>query len=329
MTLSRRELLGAVPAAALLATIARSAQAQAGFQQARIITGFAAGGTADVISRRAAAKLAPDYAPTVFVENRTGAGGQIAVQYVKTQPADGATVLQTPMSMLCIYPHIYKKLPYDPVADLTPVSLGCTFDLAFGVGPGVPASVKTINDYLAWVKADPKKGTFGVPAAGSIAHFMGVLIGRAGGVQLQQVAYRGTLPAIQEMIGGTIPAVCGPVGEFTQFVQAGKCRLIATAGAKRSRFAPDVPTLGEQGLKNMVYRDWFGFYLPPHAKAETVQKLNAGLVSALAAPDVVSGLAQMGLEAASSTPSELARMQASELEMWAPLVKSIGFSADT
>lgn len=328
MTVSRRQVLATLPAAAL-AAVATRASAEAGLDTARIITGFAAGGTADVISRRAAARMTPGYAHNMYVENKTGAGGQIAVQYVKAQPADGATVLQTPMSMLCIYPHIYKSLPYDPVADLTPVSLGCTFDLAWGVGPEVPASVKTVNDYMAWVKANPKQRAFGVPAAGSIAHFMGVLMGRAAGVDLQQIAYRGTLPAIQAMIGGTIPAVCGPVGEFTQFVRAGKCRLLATAGAKRSRFAPDVPTLGEQGMKNMVYRDWFAFYLPPKAAPERVQRLNAALVSALAAPDVVAALAQMGLEAESSTPADLAAMQRKELAMWAPLVKSIGFSADT
>lgn len=329
MTVSRRQALAAVPAAGLLAALGRSAWAQSGFETARIITGFAAGGTADVISRRAAEKMQPGYARTVLVENRTGAGGQIAVQYVKAAASDGATVLQTPMSMLCIYPHIYKKLPYDPVADLSPVSLGAVFDLAFGVGPMVPASVKTVNDYLAWAKESPKRGSFGVPAAGSIAHFMGVLLGRAGGVELQQVPYRGTLPAIQEMVGGQLPAVCGPVGEFTQFVKAGKCCLLATAGAKRSRFAPEVPTLVEQGFKDMVYRDWFAFYLPPRSSPEQVQRLHAALASALAAPDVVAGLAAIGLEAQSSTPSELVAMQRKELELWDPLVKAIGFTADS
>jgi tripartite-type tricarboxylate transporter receptor subunit TctC len=329
MPISRRHLLGTVPAAALMAGLGRPAWAQNNLELARIITGFAAGGTADVISRRAAEKMRPGYARNLLVENKTGAGGQIAVQFVKAAAPDGATVLQTPMSMLCIYPHIYKKLSYDPVADLTPVSLGCVFDIAFGVGPQVPASVKTVPDYLAWVKANPRMASFGVPAAGSIAHFIGVLLGRAGGVELQQVAYRGTLPAIQEMIGGQIPAVCGPVGEFTQFVQAGKCRLLATAGARRSKFAPGVPTLVEQGFKDMVYRDWFAFYLPARAPAEVVQHLNSSLASVLAAPDVVDGLAAIGLEAASSTPAELAAMQRAEVDKWAPLVRAIGFSADS
>jgi tripartite-type tricarboxylate transporter receptor subunit TctC len=329
VTLTRRDILAAAPAAGLLAAFGPSAWAQTATPEiVRMITGFAAGGTADVISRRAAEKLRPGYARNVLVENRTGAGGQIAVQYVKGQPADGTTILQTPMSMLCIYPHIYRKLPYDPVADLTPVSLGCVFDIAFGVGPQVPDSVKSLPQYVAWAKANPKMASFGVPAAGSIAHFIGVLLGRTGGATLQQVPYRGTLPAIQEMIGGQIPAVCGPVGEFTQFVQAGKCRLLGLAGARRSKFAPDVPTFVEQGLKDMVFRDWFAFYLPPKAAPELVHRLQANLATALAAPDVVEALAAIGLEAASSTPAELAAMQKAELEKWAPLVRSIGFSAD-
>ena len=330
MTISRRNILAAASAAGLLASLTNQVQAQGqSIEVTRVITGFAAGGTSDVISRRVAEKIRPGYARNTLVENRTGAGGQIAVQFVRSAAPDGAAILMTPMSMLCIYPHIYKKLPYDPVADLTPVSLGAVFDLAFGVGPQVPASVKNLQDYLAWAKANPKLASFGVPAAGSIPHFVGVLLGKSGGVELQQVAYRGTLPAIQEMIGGQIPAVCGPVGEFTQFVASGKCRLLGTCGPQRSKFALTVPTFAEQGLKDMVFRDWFAFYLPAKAPADMVQRLNASLVAALAAPDVIEGLAAIGLESTSSTPGELANMQRTDVERWAPLVKSIGFSADS
>lgn len=332
MHISRRTVLGA-SSSLLLPALNLRALAQTGamspLELSKVITGFAPGGTADVTSRRAADKLHPAIARNVVVENRTGAGGQIAIQYVRGQPADGSAILLTPMSMLCIYPHIYKKLPYDPVADLTPVSLACVFDTAFGVGPQVPESVRTLPDYLKWVKANPKSATFGVPAAGSLPHFAGVLLGRAGGVELQQVAYRGTLPAIQEMVGGTIPAVCGPVGEFTQFLQAGKCRLLGVAGTQRSRFAPTVPTFVEQGFANMVYRDWFGFYLPPKAPSEVVQRVNSALVAALSSQDVVEGLNTVGLEATSSSPAELAARQRAEVQKWAPLVASIGFSADT
>lgn len=328
MSLHRRHLLQASAALALPA-LGTTARAQAAFDTVKIITGFPPGGTSDTICRRVAAKMAPGYGRSVVVENRTGAGGQIAIQGVRTMAPDGATLLQTPMSMLGIYPHIYRKLPYDPVADLSPVSLGCTFDFGFAVGPAVPASVKTIADFLAWCKANPDKANYGSPAAGSVPHFIGVLLGRQGGVDLKHVPYRGTQPAILEMVGGQIQAVSGPIGEFTQHVAAGKCRLLAATGASRSRFAPDTPTLVEQGLRDMAFSEWFGFYLPGKASADVVQRANAALRAALADKETVDGLAVMGLEAKSSTPAELAALLEADTRRWGPIVKSIGFTVES
>lgn len=327
MSINRRHVLQTVGSSALLSALGQSAWAQT-LESVKLVTGFSPGGTSDTICRRVADKLRTGYARTAVVENKTGAGGQIAIQSMKGQPADGSVILQTPMSMLGIYPHIYKKLAYDPLTDVVPVSLGCTFDFGFAVGPSVPASVKTVPEFLAWCKANPGQANFGSPAAGSVPHFIGTLIGRSAGIDLKHVPYRGTQPAILDMIGGQLPAVSGPVGEFTQHVAAGKCRLIATSGAKRSKFAPGVATLTEQGLKDMAFNEWFGFYLPAGATPATVQRVNAALRSALAAPDVVDGLATMGLEAASSSPAALAAMLKADTERWAPLVKAIGFSAD-
>lgn len=329
MLITRRSLLQYGATATALSGLIPHAFAQATFDTVKIITGFPPGGTSDTICRRVAVKLAPGYGKSVLVENRPGAGGQIAIQGVRSMAADGATLLQTPMSMLGIYPHIYKKLSYDPVADLTPVSLGCTFDFGFAVGPSVPASVKSINDFLAWCKANPAQANFGSPAAGSVPHFIGVLLGRAQGLDLRHVPYRGTQPAILDMIGGQIQAVSGPIGEFTQHVAAGKCRLLAATGTARSKFAPDTPTLLEQGLKDMAYSEWFGFYLPGNAAPDVVQRANAALRAALADKDTVDGLALMGLEAKSSTPGELAAMLKADTERWGPIVKAIGFTADS
>lgn len=328
MTLDRRALLRAL-AATPLASATLHARAQAAFETVKIITGFPPGGTSDTICRRVAAKLAPGYGKSVVVENRTGAGGQIAIQGVKTMAPDGTTILQTPMSMLGIYPHIYRKLSYDPVADLTPVSLGCTFDFGFAVGPAVPASVKSITDFLAWCKANPAQANFGSPAAGSVPHFIGALLGRNAGIDLKHVPYRGTQPAILEMVGGQLQAVSGPIGEFTQHVAAGKCRLLAATGTARSKFAPDTPTLVEQGLKDMTFSEWFGFYLPAKAAPDVVQRANAALRTALADKETVDGLALMGLESKSSTPAELAAMLKADTERWAPIVKAIGFTAES
>jgi tripartite-type tricarboxylate transporter receptor subunit TctC len=329
MTVTRRDTLTA-SAAALLSGWGRAfAQAAPPFDTVKVVTGFPPGGTSDTICRRVASKLAPGYGKSVVVENRVGAGGQIAVQSFKSAPADGTSILQTPMSMLGIYPHIYKKLQYDPATDVTPVSLGATFDFGFAAGPAVPASVRNIPEFLDWCKANPNQANFGSPGAGAVPHFIGVLIGRSAGIDLKHVPYRGTQPAILEMIGGQIQAVSGPVGEFIQHVAAGKCRLLATTGAVRSKFAPSVPTLLEQGLKDMAFNEWFGFYLPAKASPEVVQRANAALRAALAEREVIEGLETMGLESKSSTPAELAAMLKADTERWGPVVKAIGFTADS
>ena len=323
----RRRLFQA--AAALLPALALPARAQATLDTVKIITGFPPGGSSDTLCRRVAAKLVPGYARSAVVENRTGAGGQSAIQGVRSLPPDGATLLQTPMSMLGVYPHIYRRLAYDPVADLSPVSLGCTFDFGFAVGPTVPAAVRNVADFMAWCKANPAQANYGSPAAGSVPHFIGVLLGRSAGVDIKHVPYRGTQPAILDMIGGQLPAVCGPIGEFTQHVAAGKCRLIAATGTSRNRFAPDTPTLVEQGLRDMAFSEWFGFFLPGKAPADVVQRANTALRAALADKETIDGLAVMGLEAKSSTPGELAALLDADTRRWGPIVKAIGFTAES
>ena len=267
-------------------------------------------------------------AKSVTVENKTGAGGQIAIQYAKGQPADGSTLLQSPTSMFTIYPHIFKKLPYDPVADVTPVSLACVFDFGFAVGPLVPANVKNIADFVAWAKANPSQANFGSPAAGSTPHFVGALLGKITGIDLKHAAYRGTQPAMADLLGGNLAAVSGPIGDITQHLATGKVRILATSGAKRNRFAPDVPTYTEQGLKDMVHSEWFAFHLPPKAAPELVARMNSALKAALASKDVVDGLATFGLEAMSCSPAELVDLLKQDTAKWAPIVKSIGFTAD-
>jgi tripartite-type tricarboxylate transporter receptor subunit TctC len=296
---------------------------------ARILAGFAPGGTVDVTARRVADKLRDVLAKSVVVENRTGAGGQIALSGLKTSPADGLTLLVTPMSMLGIYPHTYKKLPYDPVADFQPVSQAVRFDFGFGVGPMVPASVKTLAEFVTWCKANPKDANFGSPAAGSVPHFVAELFGRAAGFDFKHVPYRGTQPAIADMMGGQVASVSGPVGEFLQHLPTGRARLLATSGPARNKFAPSVATYAEQGFKDIVFEEWFGFYMPAKVPADVLARASTAIRNALSAPDVVDALALMGLEARPSTPAELAALLKRDTERWAPLVKTIGFTADS
>ena len=327
MRTSRRELLhiALASAAAGLPLVGRTQT----LDTAKILTGFAAGGTVDTLARRVAAHMNGSYAKAVVVDTRTGAGGQIAITALKTSPADGSVLLVTPMSMLGIYPHTYTKLPYDPLADLAPVSLGVVFDMGFAVGPQVPATVKTVPEFLEWCKAHPTNANFGSPAPGSVPHFVGELIGRAGKVDLRHVGFRGSQPAILDMMGGQIAAVSAPVGEFLPHLSGGKVRLLATSGAARNKFVPGTPTLVEQGFKDLVFGEWFAFYLPGKAAPDVVQKANAAVRAALADKDVVSGLAAMGLEAQSSSPAELAALLKADTEKWGPIVKAIGFTAES
>lgn len=327
MTIDRRQFIQAS-----VATLAAGSAGAPAFAQSldttRIVIGFAPGGTIDLAGRRIADKLAPGFAKTAIVENRTGAGGQIAAQAVKNAPPDGSLVLLTPTSPMSLHLYTYKKLPYDPVADFTPAAGASLFDYALAVGPMVPASVRTVQDFLAWCKANPNNANFGSAGQGSAAHFIGAALGKAGNADLRHVAFRGSQPALADMIGGQLAAVVGPTGEFMSNVKGGRIRLLATSGPKRGKFTPDTPTMAEQGFKDLAYVGWFGFFLPAKAPADLVQRLNAGVNQALAQPDVVESLAAAYMEPMPVSPAQLTQMLRTETEFWSRLVKTLGFSPD-
>ena len=326
MELSRRQFVQGTAASLLLGSALPSWSQ--GLETAKVVIGFAPGGTIDVTGRRVADKLAPVFARAAIAENKTGAGGQIAVQAVKTAAADGSMILLTPASPLGLHPFTYRKLPYDPVADLLPVSGAAVFDYALAVGPMVPASVKTVPEFLAWAKAHPEKASFGSAGNGSAANFIGSALAKAGKVDLRHIPYRGSQPAILEMIGGQLAAVVGPTGEFMGQVKAGKARLLATSGPRRGRFTPDTPTYAEQGFAQLAYLGWFGFYVPARTPPEVVERLNAAIRSALTAGDVTDSLAQMYLEPYPTTPQQLAALLKTETEFWSGLVKAIGYTPE-
>lgn len=318
----------ALGAAAMLPLSARAQQAPA-IETARILVGFAAGGTTDVMARRLADRLRGNYARTAVVDNRAGAGGRVAIELLTTAAPDGTTLLLTPCSMMYIYPHIYTKLSYDPFVDVTPVSQTCSTVFALGVGPAVPDSVRTVRDFMAFAKANPDKATYGSPAAGSTPHFVGALIERAAGTEIRHVAFRGSQPAIVDMMGGQVSAVSAPVGEFLPHMKTGKVRILATSGAQRTRFAPDVPTFTEQGHREMEATEPYAVFLPGKASPEVLQRANAAVRAAAASPEFAEGIAQMGLEAVSNTPADLSRLIRTEHDRWGPVVKTIGFKADS
>lgn len=326
----RSFIQGSASLAALsLAPMVTRALAQAMPDNLRVVCGFAPGGTSDTISRRTADRLAGTYARNVVVENRAGAGGRIAIDAVKAATPDGTTLLLTPGSMLFIYPHIYKQLSYNPFTDLIPVSTAANIVHGIAVGPAVPDAVKTINDFIGWCKANPAKANYGSPAAGSTPHFIGSMIEKAAGVQMTHVGFKGTQLAIVDMMGGQIPAVIGPDGEFLPHIKSGRVRMLATSGPRRSQYHPEVATFAEQGLKDIVVQEWFGFFMPARTPVEIITRAANGIRAALRAQSVIDSFNLMGMEAAASTSAELAARLKSDYDFWQPIVKATGFTAES
>lgn len=325
----RRQLIlaGAATAAGIPALPGRAFAAEPP-GQVKILCGFPPGGTTDMVSRRVADRLrAEGYAKVVLVDNRPGVGGRIAVEELRRQPPDGATMLLTPASMVTLYPYLYSKLSYG-VDDVTPVCTACNLEFGFGVGPAVPESIRTLKDFLAWVKANPDKGSFGSPGPGTPPHFVGALLAKESGVDLQHVAYKGSAPGIQDLLGGQVPAFSSPIGDYLQYLKAGKLRLLATSGPKRTPFTPDVPTYVEQGFPKLSIGEWYGFFLPGGAKPELVEHAAAAIRRAVSAPGIVESFAQFGLQAGANTPAEQLRAVKEENAAWGPIVKTIGFKPE-
>ena len=297
-------------------------------EAARIVVGFPPGGAPDLVARRLADQLAGKLAKVVIVDNRPGASGRIAVDIARQSPPDGLTLLLNPAGVLTINPHSFKKLNYEPFKDFTPISLAAMIDFGFAVGPSVPSEVKTIADFAAWAKANPGKVTYGSPAAGAPPHFVGDVLSRSLGLGMTHVPYRGATPALNDLMGGQISALVLTLGDLIQQSKAGRLRMLAASGPARSRFAPELPTFAEQKIAGLTQRDWFGIYIPGTPTAEVAAKVSAAVKAALASPEYSRTLAVGGIEAASSTPQELDKLGRADLELWGPIVKASGFSAD-
>ena len=326
----RRHFLQTLSSAAALAALAPLTTRAQALDQVKIMYGFPPGSAGDSVARRVAEKLGGTaYSKNPgFVENKPGAGGRIAVETLKNSPADGTVLTLAPVSALAVYPHIYPKLSYKP-EDVTPVSIGAVMHHGLAVGPAVPPEVKTLKDFLAWAKANPDKASFGSPGAGSMPHLLGALLNLRAGVDIKHVPYRGTVPSITDLVGGQIAAAVNPSGDYLQYMKSGKVRVLATSGKKRSPYLPDVPTFTELGYPDVTSEEWFGFYAPAKTPAATIASANAAITAALKDKSVIDALGMVGLVAHGSTPQEMAADQKAEFERWGPLVKQIGFTAES
>jgi tripartite-type tricarboxylate transporter receptor subunit TctC len=325
--LDRRRLL-AVSVSGLAATVTprtSPARADVGDRAARIVVGFQPGGSLDMIARVLAEEM-KDYAPTLIVENKPGAGGRIALEAIKHGPSDGSVMILTPSSTLVLNPHIYKKLGYDPIKDFTPVTtVGLVgFDLA--VGPKVPGSVRSLAEFIAWCKANPGHAAYGSPGAGTGHQFVGAMFARAAGVDLVHVPYRGAAPAIQDLLAGQIASNIS-VGAHIPFHKDGKLRILATSGRSRSPFLPEVPTFAEAGY-DLEASDWFGIVAPGVTPAPVVTRLNGAVRRAIASKSMGEVMERLGNRPGGESADDFAARIRTDLAAWGTMVKSSGFTAE-
>lgn len=325
--IDRRHFVAGTAAALAVAGAPRVWSQPAG-KAVRLVVPFPAAGGTDVAARLLADLLRTRYAPTIIVENRVGGGGRIGIDSVKNADADGSVLLFTPDFPLTLYPHIYRKISYGP-RDFAPVAPCGMASMAIAAGPGLPAGVKTVAELVQWCKANPKLAAYASPSAGSTAHFAGMLFGRATGLDLLHVAYKGGQLAMQDLLGGQVPFGVIPLGEILPHLGAGRVRVLATTGPTRSRFTPDVPSLVEAGYKDVVVQSWVGMFVPAATPPGVVTRLNGHLVEILKLPQVQEALARFGFESAEGAPPAVfaARVNA-DFAQWAGVVRASGFSAE-
>ena len=323
--ISRRDLLVAASGGIIAASMP-GARAQTVKKPVHIIVGFPAGGGTDVTARVLAQALQGAYASTVIVENKPGASARLAVDYVKNADPDGSTMLFTPDFPMTLYPHSFKSLNYDPLKDFTPVAPATTSMLSFNVGPAVPASVKTLADFVQWCKANPDKAAYGTTSAGATPHFAGVMLSNESKVPMNPVHYRGGAPALQDVVGGHIPMSVNPLSESMPLNEAGTIRILAVTGAKRSQFLPNVPTAKEAGY-DVVVESWLGVFLPAKAPADVLHSLSAAMKQASQSAAMKESLAKFASEATYQTPEQFVETIKDDLKRWGPVVKASGFVA--
>jgi tripartite-type tricarboxylate transporter receptor subunit TctC len=313
----------AVVSAALI--LVGSAHAQVGGEPIRIIYPFAAGGSGDALARLVAEHLRTALNQPVIVDNRAGAQGRIGVQAVKAAAPDGKTLLLVPVAPMSIYQHVYKSLAYDPVGDFEPVTQLTTFDFGLAIGTQVPA--KTLKELVAWVEANPDKGVYGTPAAGTLPHFFAVSFAKAAGLDLRHVGYRGSAAALMDLVGGQIPIVVTTISDLLEQHKAGRIQVLATSDKRRSTFLPDLPTFREAGY-DIEGSGWYGIFAPAKTPADVVAELNGAIVAAIKTPQVRERLLALGLQPTGTTAAEFAQIQKADSDLWAPAVKASGFTPE-
>ena len=303
------------------------AHAQATFARpVRILVPVAAGGTTDLTARLIADGIRESVGQPVVVENRPGATGRIAGEALKHAAADGSTFLLAPIVVSVLAPLVFRDLRYDPSKDFAPVAQVARYSFVLAVRPDHPA--RTVPEFVAWAKANPRQATFGTAGSGGVPHLLGVMIGRATGTDLVHVSYRSLAQVESELLGGQTPAAISAFADFLALERAGKLRIIATSGTGRSPRLPAVPTFAEQGFPAVVAVGWNALYAPAGTPRPLIDHLSVAIARTLQTPAIREKLIDLGMEPTGTTPDELAAIIAADTAHWAPIVRAAGFAAD-
>lgn len=290
-----------------------------------IVVPFSPGGATDIMSRTLAERLNARLGKPVLVENKPGAGTMIASEFVSKAAPDGHTLLLA-ASSLGIAPALYSKVNYDPIKDFTPISLVASVVHVLGVHPSVPA--KNVSELITWAKANPAQANYGSVGAGTSTHLESELFNTMAGTKMQHVPYKGSAPALVDLVSGNINVMFDAYASSKPFINSNKINLLAVTTAQRSKLLPDVPTVAESGLPGYEAMPWLGFVAPAKTPATVVNKFHAELSEVLKEPAVQEKFQSLGLEIIGNTPSEFAGFLQKDIVKWAKVVKDSGAKAD-
>ncbi|MBM3642950.1 MAG: ABC transporter substrate-binding protein [Alphaproteobacteria bacterium] len=320
---NRRQLLAGAGALAVAPGAAAQQASALPAGPIRILIGFAAGGGTDVQGRLIAEKMRERTGRTFVIENRAGASGTVAGDALKNAAPDGNTILLAPIASAVMAKLTLPQMNHDPFEDHLPISLLGTFQLALAVSPGL--GPKTVAEFVAWAKANPKQANYGTTAMGSLPHFFGVLLARGTGVDFQAVAYRGAAPLVQDLSGGQIPAGTGALTDFLEHHRGGRLRILATSGTARPPAAPELPTFSELGFRDIVGSSWLGFFAPARTPRPIIDAFNREIAAVVALPDIKDRLIQLGLEPRTTTPEEFDTLRRADAAKWKAVVDASGY----
>ena len=313
-------LAAALASLALLAPHTASAQPIEG--PLRIVVGYAPGGSSDRVARIVGEKLQAKLGIPVIVENKTGAGGRLAAQQVKATPAGQSVMMLANPAVMVVAPLVFKDSGYDPERDFTPVSQVNDYEFGLAVSQAVP--VRELSHLLAWLRANPEKANFGVPATGSLPHFFALTTADKAGVQAQVMGDRGSAPLLTDLIGGQVPVAFDTLDTLLPQFEAGKLRILATSGAKRSPWSPAVPTFKEAGL-DLVATGWNTFFAPASMPKDKVERLAAAIREVMQDPDTQRKFTDAKMTPVVSTQAQTVSMLKAYRAQWAPVVQKSGY----